>query len=155
MPIRWVCVRGQKDQDREDAYIYSSDPELGATRIVELYAMRWNIEVTFEEVRGLLGLETTRHWCKQSVLRVTPLLFGLFTAVALIWQALSKQVKMEYLSQTPCYRKQRMAFSDALYLVRRALWEKTLLGHHAPTGCLSSLPKALRTALLTHLAAPA
>ena len=75
---------------------YSSDPAMTAARIIELYVLRWNIEVTFEETRALLGLETTRHWCRQSVLRVTPLLLGLFTAITLIWNRLPSRKRRNH-----------------------------------------------------------
>src|SRR5436853_579541 len=84
-PDRWVCVLGDPKEHLEDAYFFCSDVTMSAASIIEHYARRWNIEVTFEETRALLGLETTRHWCQQSVLRVTPILLGLFTAVVLIW----------------------------------------------------------------------
>jgi hypothetical protein len=156
VPIRWVCVLGNKGL--EDAYFYSSRQDIDPRRIVELYAMRWNIEVTFEETRALLGLETTRHWCKKSVLRATPILMGLFTAVSLIWNQLSTSIAKELLSQTPCYRKQSMTFSDVLYLVRREIWSSGLLQHHLPSRCdswLDRLPGPLRNSLLTQLAAAA
>jgi len=156
VPIRWVCVLGNKGL--EDAYFYSSQPDMDARRIVELYAMRWNIEVTFEETRALLGLETTRHWCKQSVLRATPILMGMFTAVSLLWNELSASVAKELLSQTPCYRKQSLTFSDVLYLVRREIWSNGLLQHHLSgrrDSWLDALPAPLRNSLLAQLAAAA
>jgi hypothetical protein len=156
VPIRWVCVLGTKGL--EDAYFYTTQQNMDDRRIVELYAMRWNIEVTFEETRALLGFETTRHWCKKSVLRATPILMGLFTAVSLMWNELSTSVAKELLSQTPCYKKQRMTFSDVLYLVRREIWSNGLLQHHLPGQCdnwLDSLPQPLRNSLLTQLAAAA
>ena len=155
VPIRWVGVLEDKKANLEERYFFTTDESMPAARIIELYALRWNIEVTFEEARGLLGLETTRHWCRQSVLRVTPLLFGLFSAVALLGKELSKEVKVEYLSQTPCYHKRSMTFSDALYLVRRELWERTLLRHREKTRCLITLSPKLHKTLLTHLAAAA
>ena len=154
-PIRWVCVLGDPKQGREDAYFYSSDTEMTATRIIEVYASRWNIEVTFEEIRALLGLETTRHWCRQSVLRVTPLLLGLFTAVALMWANLP-QCKHRCQSDTPCYAKRTLTFADALFAVRWELWRQTLLvRHHGQERCLNTLPRSLRQTVLWHLAAAA
>jgi hypothetical protein len=155
--IRWVCVRREeqgKDRLLEDAYFYCTDLDLDPKLIIELYTLRWNIEVTFEEVRGLLGLETTRHWCRQSVLRVAPLQFGLFTAVSLIWTNLSQQSRV-CLSSTPCYPKQTLTFADALFAVRQELWEESLLVHHQNSRCLSSLPPPLRQMILWHLAAAA
>lgn len=154
-PIRWVGVLGDAEQDLEDAFFFCSDVTMDAARIIELYARRWNIEVTFEEARASLGLETTRHWCEQSVLRVTPILLGLFSAVALIWQQLPQPRKCVCWSQTPCYTKQHITFADALAAVRRELWEQSLLRHRHKTQCLTSLPRRLRQTILWHLAAAA
>jgi len=155
-PIRWVCVLAdQEHEGSENAYFYSTDPAWAADRIIELYASRWNIEVTFEEARALLGLETTRHWCRQSVLRVTPLLFGLFTAVALMWTRLPA-CKRRCQSGTPCYAKTAPTFADALFAVRRELWRETLLvRHREKQRCLDTLPWRLKETLLWHLAAAA
>jgi hypothetical protein len=163
VPIRWVCVRGDATLKSEDAYFYSTDQAMPAKRIIELYALRWNIEVTFEESRALLGLETTRHWCKQSVLRVTPILFGLFTAIALVWSRMSPaqrdQAKRQGLSGTPCYQKGELTFSDALYLVRQQLWKITLLQHRASrrvdSSWLQGLPPSIRSQIIWHLSAAA
>jgi hypothetical protein len=153
--IRWVCVLGDAKEDLEDAYFFCSDPAMTALRIIELYARRWNIEVTFEESRALLGLETTRHWCRQSVLRVTPILLGLFTAVVLIWEKLPKARRRILSSTTPCYKKKSPTFADVLAAVRRELWEQTLLRHRRKSQCLTSLPPALQKTLLWHLSAAA
>lgn len=154
-PIRWVGVLGEAEHGIKDAFFFCSDVTIEAARIIEWYARRWNIEVTFEESRALLGLETTRHWCEQSVLRVTPILLGLFSAVALIWRQLPASRKRVRWSQTPCYTKQTITFADALAAVRRELWEQSLLRHRRQTRCLTSLPPRLRKTILWHLAAAA
>jgi hypothetical protein len=83
---------------------------------------------------------------------------GMFTAVSLMWNELSASVAKELLSQTPCYRKQSLTFSDVLYLVRREIWSNGLLQHHLAGRCdswLDALPAPLRNSLLTQLAAAA
>jgi Transposase DDE domain len=158
-PIRWVCVLGDPHQDHpkglKNAFFFCSDPAMPPASIIERYARRWNIEVTFEESRALLGLETTRHWCRQSVLRVTPILMGLFTAVTLIWQELPEERQQVMASQTPCYRKRRLTFADVLAAVRRELWEQLLLRHPQKRRCLISLPPIVRQTILWHLSAAA
>jgi hypothetical protein len=154
-PIRWVCVLGDEKQGLDDAFFFCSDVTMGAEKIIEHYARRWNIEVTFEESRALLGLETTRHWCRQSVLRVTPLLLGLFSAVTLIWNNLPEARRQVVSTATPCYRKTSVTFADALAAVRREMWEVTLLRHRRKRGCFNSLPPDLRKMLLWHLSAAA
>jgi len=154
-PIRWVCVLGDPKQNQDDAFFFSSDPAMTAVTIIEHYARRWNIEVTFEESRALMGLETTRHFCRQSVLRVTPILLGLFTAVVLIWQELPKARRERCTTGTPCYLKHAITFADVLAAVRRELWEQTLLRHPQKSGCLDQLPRTIRQTILWHLSAAA
>ncbi len=154
IPIRWVGVPGDKKKNCDDAFFYCTDPTLPATRIIELYTLRWNIEVTFEEARALLGLETTRHWCRRSVLRVTPILMALFSSVTLIWQHLPEK-KRRCLSETPCYQKQHLTFADALYAVRRELWQTRLTGNRRQSQCLRHLPRHARNVILWHLSTAA
>ncbi len=162
-PIRWVCVLGDAKQNLHDAFFFCSDPQAEPTWIIEHYARRWNIEVTFQESNALLGLATTRHWCRQSVLRVTPILLGLFSAVVLIWQQLPASRRRRCWSRTPCYTKRSLTFADALAAVRRELWERSLLSgvlsgvlrHRTPTRCLDRLPRRARQTILWHLAAAA
>ena len=49
---------------------------------------RWSLEVTFEEGRAHVGIETQRQWSDLAIERSTPLLFGLYSLVALFGQAL-------------------------------------------------------------------
>jgi len=51
---------------------------------VAWYVGRWNIEVTLEESRRHLGVETQRHWTRRAVERTMPCLLGLFSLVALM-----------------------------------------------------------------------
>ena len=46
------------------------------------------IEVTFEEGRAHLGIETQRQWSDRAIERSTPLLFGLYSLVTLFGRAL-------------------------------------------------------------------
>src|SRR5207247_4714679 len=84
------------------------------------YVGRLNIEVTFEEMRAHLGLESQRHWSVRAVERTTPALFGLFSLVVLMAQRLHG-------SDLPVqgsgwYHKEEATFSDALAAVREHLW---------------------------------
>ena len=154
-PIRWVGVKGDAQRGTEDAYFYCSDPAATAVWVIEHYARRWNIEVTFEEARALLGLETTRHWCRQSVLRVTPILLSLYSVVTLLWSQLPAARRRVISTATPCYSKTQLTFADVLAAVRLELWQTTLLQPQRKTRCFSLLPRPLRQTLLWHLSAAA
>ena len=59
--------------------------------VIELYGGRWNIETTFQEMREHLGLETTRGWTRNTVLRLAPCLFVLHTVLAMFLQRIARQ----------------------------------------------------------------
>jgi hypothetical protein len=152
IPVRWVYVHDPKS-GRED-YFYSTDLSLTPEQIVEGFAGRWPIEVTFEEVRAHLGFETTRHWCENSVRRVAPCLLGLFSVVGLIYAELARQKKVS-IHTTPCYHKADPTFADALASVRRLIWQEVIL-QHAPFGRhVANLPTPIRRVLREHLTAAA
>jgi hypothetical protein len=149
--VRWAYVHDPVG--RRTDYFYSTDAKMSARRLIELYAGRWSIEVTFQEVRAYLGWETTRHRCRRSVLRVAPCLMGLFTAVALAFKRLAESdPKAALPRQTACYPKAEATFSDALAAVRRALWSETILGQPPARGVVAKCPTQLRTLLLDYLA---
>ena len=82
---------------------------------------RWSLEVTFEEGRAHLGIQTQRQWSDQASERSTPLLFGLYSLVTLFGQALHPHGHIP-VAQTAWYRKQTATFGDVLAVVRRPLW---------------------------------
>lgn len=71
VPLRWVFVRDRTGTHR-DEYFFTTDVSLSPRRVIGLYCGRWNIETTFQEVRSCLGLESTRGWCRSTVLRAGP-----------------------------------------------------------------------------------
>jgi len=143
-------VRGTSQDD----YFYSTDPTLLPTQIIEIFAGRWNIEVTFEEMRAHLGFETTRMRREKSVKRAGAMLFGLFSVVSLIYGELAREKKVKVYS-TPCYHKTDPTFADALAAVRRLFWETLILKHVHGVRHVAKLPPPMRNLLLDHLAAAA
>ena len=55
-----------------------TDPAADPTQILEWFVLRWQLEVTFQEVRTHLGVETQRQWSDLAIARTTPVLLGLF-----------------------------------------------------------------------------
>jgi DDE superfamily endonuclease len=157
VPIRWVFVRdarrdakGQTKGGRED-YFYCTDLSLRPEKIVECFAGRWSIEVTFEEARAHLGFEGTRCRRCASVLRQCPCLLGAFSVVSLVYAELVRRRRGRApVRQMPCYAKAEPTFSDALFAVRRLLWVP-LLQQAAPAWGVAPLPRRLRQMLLDGL----
>jgi hypothetical protein len=87
LPIRWVLTRDPLGK-RPPKAIFSTDPTQTAEQIISDFMKRWSLEVTFEESRAHLGIETQRQWSDRAIERATPLLFGLSSLVALFGQAL-------------------------------------------------------------------
>jgi hypothetical protein len=83
VPLRWVLLRDPDGQIESQALL-STNLALAPRRIVEWYVLRWQLEVTFEEARAHLGIETQRQWSDLAILRTTPALLGLFSLVTLL-----------------------------------------------------------------------
>jgi len=119
--IRWVLVIDPEGKFRSEAF-FCTDIQLSPIKIVEYYVLRWNVDVTFEESRRHLGVETQRQWSDKAIERTTPALLGLYSIVCLIAVRLSKSKELIPLS-TSWYQKQEITFSDVLAYVRRHIWE--------------------------------
>jgi DDE superfamily endonuclease/Archaeal putative transposase ISC1217 len=147
--VRWVYVHDKSGTHRDD-YLYSTDVGMTAQEIIERYTERWNIETTFEEMRAYLGLETTQGWCQKTVLRAEPMLFGLYTVVALLYEQLP--AAMQEQGEIQWQGKQTVTFSDAISAVRRWLWTDWVFQKAGHEAAFSKLPVPLRQTLLYALA---
>jgi hypothetical protein len=127
LPIRWVIVRDPKEIFKTQALL-CTDLSISAEQIVQWFVRRWQVEVTFHEVRTHLGVETQRQWADLSILRSTPALLGLFSIVTLLTNLHARKQKLP-VQQTAWYSKKLPTFSDALALVKETL----LLHHYFPT----------------------
>ena len=141
VPIRWVLVRYEETNKRTGkvtvhvAAFFCSDVDdstLTAEKIIGFYVSRWNIEVTFEEIRAHLGLETQRHWSVRAIERTTPCLLGLFSLVVLMAQRLHPQALP--LQESGWYSKEEATFSDVLAAVRGHLWSARNKTYSLETG---------------------
>jgi hypothetical protein len=119
--IRWVLIRDPQDE-YETVSLLCTDSEVVPQQIVEWFVMRWQLEVTFEEARRHLGVETQRQWSDKAIARTTPLLLGLFSWVTLAAHVLHLSDCPVGTRQTAWYAKPLPTFSDALALVRQQLW---------------------------------
>lgn len=120
--IRWVLIRDPEGK-RGTRALLCTDQSLCAAKIVEYFVSRWGVEVTFEEMRAHLGMETQRQWSKPSIARSTPCLLGLFSIVTLLADQLVKRDCLEVKSSA-WYKKKRPTFSDAIASVRAFLWQE-------------------------------
>jgi DDE superfamily endonuclease len=141
LPIRWVLVRDPKQIFKTQALL-CTDLSVSAEQIVHWFVRRWQVEVTFHEVRTHLGVETQRQWADLSILRITPALLGLFSLITLLANRHARKQKLP-VQQTAWYPKKLPTFSDALALVKEMLF----MQHFFPT---SLFPANIRKPLATH-----
>jgi hypothetical protein len=82
VPIRWVLLR-DPGKGFDPQALLCTDPTQEPLQIVRWFVQRWQLEVTFREVRDHLGVETQRQWSDKAIARTTPCLLGLFSVVLL------------------------------------------------------------------------
>lgn len=97
VPIRWVVLRDPLSPFSPQARL-CTDQAISPTPIIEWFVLRWQVELTFHEVRTHLGVETQRQWSDLAILRTTPALLGLFSLIALFAQTLLDSKPLEVTS---------------------------------------------------------
>jgi DDE superfamily endonuclease len=122
LPIRWVLIRDPKGKFKSQALLCTR-LEISPEQIIKWFVRRWQVEVTFHEVRTHLGVETQRQWADLAILRITPALFGLFSLVTLLANSHAKKDKL-LIQRTAWYPKRLPTFSDALCTVKLELWSQ-------------------------------
>lgn len=139
--IRWVLVRDPAGRCAPQALL-STDHDLTPGQIVAWFVQRWQVEVTFEEARAHLGIETQRQWADRAILRTTPGLLGLFSVVTLLAHQVLQGHDLAP-RQAAWYTKAVPTFSDTLAFVRQQVWpvEGFWMSGDAPD--MVQIPRAL------------
>jgi len=119
--LRWLLIVDPTGETDPMA-VFSTDLDLPVATIIARFVRRWNVEVTFEETRRHLGMETQRQWSDLAIARTTPALFALFSLVCLMALRLVTMGHALPIRVTAWYRKSEATFSDVLALVSRVLW---------------------------------
>jgi len=78
VPLRWVLVRDPAGKQPAQGFL-CTDPSQSAAQIVQWCRWRWQVEVTFEEARAHLGVESQRQGSPRAIARTTPVLLGLLS----------------------------------------------------------------------------
>jgi len=148
--LRWVLLRDPRGQFDPQALL-STDPTVAPTQIIAWFVTRWQVEVTFHEVRAHLGVETQRQWSDLAILRTTPALLGLFSLVTLFVQACLDGQPLP-VRQAAWYAKTAPTFSDTLAFVRQLLWPVTVFSTSPSSDDVVEIPRALFDRLTDTLA---
>ena len=116
-----------------------------------LLRARWQLEVTFEEARAHLGVETQRQWSELAIGRTTPALLGLFALVSVLAHGLLQGQELPARSAA-WYSKPLPTFSDTLALVRQELWPVSISFISPSKPDMVEIPRALFERLTDTLA---
>ena len=150
--LRWVVVRHLEEPLGPHALL-CTDIDADPLQIVQWYLLRWQVEVTFEELRAHLGMETQRQWSERAIARTTPALFGLFSVVTLAADVLIEQQGGILPRTTAWYAKTNPTFADAIALVRRHIWaQQETFATSEPSPELIKLPRGVYRRMIDALA---
>jgi hypothetical protein len=148
--IRWVLICDPEEKFQSQALL-STDASHTPLQIVEWFVQRWQLEVTFEEARAHLGIETQRQWSDRAIMRTTPALLGLFSLTTLFAHQLLQGQDLP-VRQAAWYTKALPTFSDTLAFVRQHLWPVTISWMSPEEPDMVKIPKALLVRLTDALA---
>ena len=150
VPIRWVLTRDPLGPFEAQALL-CTDLTVAPEQIVAWFVLRWQVEVTFEETRRHLGVETQRQWSDLATVRTTPALLGLFSLVTLLVHHLLHGKDLPTQSAA-WYAKATPSFSDALALLRLELWPARIIWRSPAQPDMVEIPRGLLDCLTETLA---
>jgi hypothetical protein len=142
LPIRWVLLRDPQHRFDPQALL-CTNPTCDPLQVVRWFVQRWQVEVTFREVRDHLGVETQRQWSDRAIARTTPCLLALFSIVTLLATRLDRRARSAVCTDA-WYHKPWPTFADALAAVRRQFWREQGLLLSARQSELRKLRPGLR-----------
>jgi DDE superfamily endonuclease len=109
--IRWVLIRDPQKRFKPQALL-STHLDHTPEQMLPWFVRRWTMEVTFEEARAHLGMETQRQWNARAIARTTPALLGLYSIVTLTAHLLIEK-GTTCVRSTAWYRKTRDCLKTA------------------------------------------
>jgi hypothetical protein len=139
--IRWVLIRDPQERFKPPA-LMSTTLEHTCEQILAWFVRRWTMEVTWEEARAHLGMETQRQWNARAIARTTPALVSLYSIITLTAHLLIEK-GATCVRSTVWYSKTRPTFSDAIAWVRRLLWDHIHFSTSQQETDMIQIPRAL------------
>ena len=115
--------------------------------IVSWFVRRWQVEITFQEARRTLGVETRRPCSDWAIARTTPCLPAVFSRVTLLADRLVRQGTLA-LPKEAWHTKPRPTFADALTAVRQHYGAHMGLRVSPRQNHIAKLPQTLRKSLI-------
>ena len=115
-PLRVVAVEPLTGGRRVQAF-YSTCHEATPEQVLTWYAMRWSIEVAFQNSKTHLGFEEPQSWTRRAVERTAPTAMLLYTLIVLWFARCGHRHYRQ--PHRPWYRaKRHPSFADMLVTLR-------------------------------------
>jgi hypothetical protein len=129
--LRIVVTRDPSGRRRDDCF-FSNDLTLKATQILELFSLRWPLEVCFRDVKQFLGFEDPQNRVAKATTRTAPLIFLVYDLV-LLWHAqVGHRLAPKSLLERLWYpQKDSVSFEDILRTLRHASWDERIFSDPA------------------------
>jgi hypothetical protein len=119
-----------------------TDVAVSPRQTLPWFVLRWQMEVTFEESRAHLGIETQRQWSDRAIARTTPALLGLYSLICLLAQRLLAAGRLP-VRTAAWYAKTQPTFSDTIAGVRRWLWSQAHFSTSTDPNDMIKIPRLL------------
>lgn len=170
--VRVVLTRDPNGRAEDRAY-FSTDFQMSSVELLERFARRWLIEVSFRDVKQQLGTEDPQNgWGRKkkrrraakrpgpqprgnrgrtAVLHTVPIAFTAYAIVTLwyLHEGNAKRDVRRVRNRSPWYRHKRSpSFGDMLVALRREVWTVRLSGHPRERRVVEKLWRLLPDALL-------
>jgi len=139
--IRWVLIRDPQARFKPQALL-STNLEQTCEQMLTWFVRRWTMEVTWEEARAHLGMETQRQWNDRAIARTTPALVSLYSIMTLTAHLLTEK-GAPWVRSAAWYDKTCPTFADAMAWVRQQLWEHIHFSMSQQETDLIKIPRAL------------
>ena len=97
-----------------------------AEQVIQYYAQRWSIEVSFHDSKQCLGFEEPQGWSRKAVLRTAPVAMLLYSLIVL-WFAREGHRAYQPLDCPWYTSKAEPSFADMLTTLRLQSTRKTYL----------------------------
>ena len=121
--IRWVLIRDPQGAFDPQALL-CTDPAADPTQILEWFVLRWQLEVTFQEVRTHLGVETQRQWSDLAIARTTPVLLGLFSWTTLAAHLLQQEHPITQRTEPGTTNRRQLSWMPSPWCVATCGWRQ-------------------------------
>jgi hypothetical protein len=139
-PVQFVVVRDPRGQRRDEVF-FCTDLTVSPAFLLEGYARRWTLEVTFHDAKQHLGFEHPQQQCPAAVRRTAPFAFVVYDLVLLQAAHQQRQGAAPTWTARPWYRRNTApSFADLLAGLRRPALPPVVSAPPLCPRCAQNLP---------------